>query len=144
MRTATSAPAACGPNCGSGTPNRTNGRRGRPPPPSVQVVEPGRVVARDQPSLVVRDITEVLGQRVARLGPRAVAVRVVGRPHDVPEPRAMALRDPGEVLDEGRVSLPVPVEARLLLDDRLGPEAVLVEGLIHALDEVGDPADAAF
>src|SRR5437016_9717699 len=143
MRAATSASAACGPNWGSGTPNRTNGRRGRTRAPSGQVVGPGGVLARDQRRVLGRYIAEMLGERVARLWPRAVAVRVVGRPHDVPQAGPMPLGDPGEVLDEGGMSLAVPIGARLLLDGRLGPETVLVEGLVHALDEVGNPADAA-
>src|SRR5262249_32694172 len=64
-------------------------------------------------------------------------------PHDVAYARPLACRDAGEVPDEGGVPLAVPVRARLLVDDRLGPEAVLFERLVHALDEVWNPADPA-
>src|SRR5262249_31168348 len=39
------------------------------------------------------------------------------------------------------MTLAVPVDARRLLDDRVGPEAVLLERAVHALEEVRDPAD---
>src|SRR5262245_14156260 len=110
---------------------------------SVQMIELGRVRAGDEASLLVGHVLEVLDENLARLRPGAVRVRIVGRPHDVVEPGAVTLGDAGEVLDEGGVSLAVPVRARLLGEDRLGPEAVLVERLVHALDEVRYPADAA-
>src|SRR5581483_5017403 len=121
-----SAPAARPPNCGRMVPKRT------PAPRSVEAVERRGVPAGDQRALVGRDVLEVLRQRLPGTGPGAVAVRIVRRPHDVPEPRAVARGDAGEVADERRVALPVPVRARLLLDDRLGPEAMLLERLIHA------------
>src|SRR5439155_18169461 len=70
------------------------------------------------------------------------AVRVVARPHDVLDPRLAMELHAGPVLDQGLVPLAVPVEARRLGDDRSGPEAVLLEGRVHALEEVRDPADA--
>src|SRR5438067_11477303 len=105
MRAATSASAACGPNWGSGTPNRTNGRRARPPPSSVQVVEPGGVLARDQPPVLGLYIADMLGERVARLWPPAVPVRVVGRSHDVPHAGPMPLGIPALFRDAGGMSL---------------------------------------
>src|SRR5206468_3294866 len=48
----------------------------------------------------------------------------------------------GPVLDERRVALAVPVEARRLRDHGLRPIAMLLEGRVHALEEVRDPADA--
>src|SRR5207253_979261 len=80
--------------------------------------------------------------RLARARPGRVAVRVVARPEDVLEARLVAQLHPGMVLDEGRVPLAVPVAARRLGDDGLRPEAVLLEGRVHALEVVRDPADA--
>src|SRR5581483_542845 len=76
-----------------------------------------------------------------RARPRRVAVRVVARPHDVVETRLAAEPHARAVLDEGRVALAVPVDARLLGDDRVRPEAVLHERAVHALEEVRKPAD---
>src|SRR5262245_61164999 len=81
---------------------------------SGEAIELGGVAAGDQAALVVRHVLEVLGKNLARLRPRAVGVRIVGGPHDVVQPAAMALRHARQVLDEGRVSLAVPVVARLL------------------------------
>src|SRR5690349_13461516 len=105
MRAGTSAPAANGPNCGSVVPKRTA---------SVQMIQRRRVPARDQRPLVRGHVAEMFLERLARLRPGAVAVRIVRRPHDVSETRPMPRGDAGEVLDERRMALAVPVRARLL------------------------------
>src|SRR5262249_60120533 len=87
------------------------------PGASVQPVEGGAVAAGNQRALALGHVLEVFGQRLARLRPCAVGMGIVRRPHDVPQAGAMALGNPGEVLDERRVPLPVPVEARLRGDD---------------------------
>src|SRR5207249_9500604 len=69
-------------------------------------------------------------------------VRVVARPHDVRRPRLAVELHTRVVLHERRVPLAVPVKARRLGDDRARPEAMLLERRVHALEEVGDPADA--
>src|SRR5262249_15388963 len=85
---------------------------------------------------------EVLLDDLAGARPGRIAVRVVARPEDVLDPGLVAELHAGMVLDEGRVSLTVPVRARRLGDDRLRPEAVLLEGRVHPLEEVRDPSDA--
>src|SRR5438876_10483383 len=107
----------------------------------LDAVEPRRVAVDDHRALARRYVGELLGDRLARARPGRVAVRVVTRPEDVLEARLVAQRHPGMVLDEGRVPLPVPVAARRLGDDRFRPEAVLLEGRVHALEVVRDPAD---
>src|SRR5437867_286780 len=67
-----------------------------------EAVEPRGVAAGDQRLLVGRDVPAVLGERLARPGPRAVRVRVVGRPHDVAEACVVALPHPHEVANERR------------------------------------------
>src|SRR5439155_27180995 len=94
---------------------------------SVEAVERRRVPPRNGRPLFGGDVLEVLRQRLARVRPRRVAVRVVGRPHDVAEPRPVPRRYPREIADERGVSLAVPVRARLLGDDRLRPEPMLLE-----------------
>src|SRR5262249_17500195 len=89
---------------------------------SVETVELGRVRARDEGALVGGDVLEVGLEHLARLRPRAVGMRVVGGPHDVVQAGPVPLRDARQVLDEGRVTLAVPVRARLLGEDRLRPE----------------------
>src|SRR5436309_12852645 len=96
-------------------------------------VEPRRVPPHDEIPLARRHVGELLGDRLTRARPGRVAVRVVARPEDVLQARLVAQLHPRMVLDEGRVSLPVPVRARRLGDDRLGPEAVFLEGRVHAL-----------
>src|SRR5437867_11670782 len=83
----------------------------------------------------------MLRQGLARPGPRAVGVWVVGRPHDVADAGRVTLPDAHEVPEERRVTLPIPVHGRLLLGDRLRPEAGLLERLIHATEDSGDPPD---
>src|SRR5207244_11121767 len=74
--------------------------------------------------------------------PCGVAGRARARPHDVLDPRPAMELHAGPVLDERRVPLAVPVEARRLGDDRSRPETMLLERRVHALEEVRDPADA--
>src|SRR5437016_1811059 len=100
----------------------------------------GRAVPRLE-NAVLDEQPDQLGDRFTRARPGRVAVRVVARPEDVLQARLVAHLHPGMVLDEGRVSLPIPVAARRLGDDRLGPEAVLLESRVHALEVVGYPAD---
>src|SRR5207249_738309 len=113
-----------------------------PPNGSLDPVEPRRVPPHDQVALARRHVGELLRDGLARARPGRVAVRVVARPEDVLEARLVAQLHAGTVLDEGRVALAVPVRARRLGDHRLRPEAVLLEGRVHALEVVRNPADA--
>src|SRR5262245_17905232 len=53
------------------------------PPSRVQVIEAGDVVAGDLATDTVRDAGEVLVERLQRVRPDAVGVRIVGSPDDV-------------------------------------------------------------
>src|SRR5207247_668402 len=107
--------------------------------PSVQTIQRGRVPARDERPLLGRHIPEVLFQRLAGLRPGAVGMRVVGRPHYIVKTGALAGGDAREIADEGRVTLTVPVRARLLGEDRLAPGAGLLDRTAPTHDQLGEP-----
>src|SRR5499426_935151 len=106
-----------------------------------QAVELAGVLARDLVDHVGRKVAELLLDVLRRLGPYPVGVRVVRRPHErlgahlVDHLRA----DPVEL--EGRLALAPPVVARLHREPEVAEAVFPLE--VHAVERVGDPADAA-
>src|SRR5438067_1719233 len=123
------------------TPPRSNQPTDKETNASVdQAVKFGRVLASDLVNDVGRPARELLLDVFRGFRPHAVGVRIIGAPHqrfdaDVVDELGA---DPVEL--ERRAALPAPIFARLQLHQVAEPIPVLE---IHAVERVGQPADAA-
>src|SRR5215475_6272862 len=86
-------------------------------------------------------MTELLLDVLEGLGPHAVAVRIVGAPHQSLHPHVLDELGADAVELKGRLALPPPVVARLHAEPEI-PEPVLPLE-VHAIQRVRNPADAA-
>src|SRR3989442_7189842 len=106
------------------------------------------VVAQDAPARRGGDALEILLDRPRGLGPRAVGVRVVGRPHDPIVAESVHDAQTEVIRLEGRPDLPAKILAGRhgqLEPAGRPPELLGVEelpiGVVHPLEHVGQPAD---
>src|SRR5438046_9246846 len=106
-----------------------------------QSVELPRVLARDLVRDIGRQVAELVGELLLRLRPDAVGMRVVGAPHERPDAHVAEQPRADAVVLERRLALAAPVVARLHREPEVA-EAVLPL-VVHAIERVGDPADAA-
>ena len=82
-------------------------------------------------------------EHLLRVRPRALVVRVVRRPHQGPHAGELARDDTGRVVHERRGDVASEVLARHERQRRIIVRGVPLAGepVVHALDEVRDPAD---
>src|SRR5437016_7193019 len=114
---------------------RRGGRSG------VEAVEPGGVGAGDLELVFGAGILEVARDDLLRVRPGRSLVRVVGRPHHLVDTDEMAAGDADEVVDVGGPHLALKVLARFQLIGEAGGDPLALEGAIHALQIIGQPAD---
>src|SRR5207249_10621452 len=119
----------------------SGGRDWSRPRSANETVELARVLADDLPADVGSQVTELTLDELARVGPDAVGVREVRAPHDVVDADLVEQLDADAIRLVGCSALTAPIIARP------GAEAEVL-GLVlpfrvHALEDVGDPADAA-
>src|SRR6267143_3849561 len=107
----------------------------------VEAVEPGGVGAGDLELVLGARILEVARDDLLRVRPGRGLVRVVGRPHHLVDADEMAAGDADEVVDIGGPHLALEVFARLELIGEAGGDALALEGAVHALQIIGQPAD---
>src|SRR6266850_4920514 len=105
-----------------------------------QAVEPPGVLARHLVRDVVGQVLELLADVLRRLRPHAVGVRVVGAPHQRLHAHLVDELGAYAVVLERRLGLPPPVLARLQLERQVLVLVLVLE--VHAVEHVGDPADA--
>ena len=86
-------------------------------------------------------VAELLGDVLGGVGPHAVAVRVVGAPHERLHAHVVDQLGADAVELERGLALPPPVVARLHLEAEVGEAVLPLE--VHAVERVGYPADAA-
>ena len=88
---------------------------------------------------------ELGGQLLGGCGPHRVRVRIVGLPGDVVDSDAVAHGDADRVTDEaGEEVLTEDLAREPAAEVLQRPGPVHVVGPVHPLEEVGDPAGAAF
>ena len=90
---------------------------------------------------VGRQVAELLGDVLGGVRPHAVGVRVVGAPHQGLDAHVVDQLGADAVELEGGLALPPPVVARLHLEPEVGEAVLPLE--VHAVERVGNPADAA-
>ena len=86
-------------------------------------------------------VAETVIQRLLRIGEHTIWVGIVVAPHDVVESDSLDLVDGYVLVLEGGVTLPSPVLAGLHRIAHVESSVIVL--LVGALDDVGDPADAA-
>src|SRR5579883_819496 len=106
---------------------------------SSEPVAGNRVACQQLGPFVGGHAGEGLVDVLPRMWPRRVRMRVVGRPHHVAHADLVAEPDGSVFVDERVDDLTVDVEARLLLQLRLGPVAVLPEDVVCSITEVDEP-----
>jgi len=107
----------------------------------VETVEPGGVGAGDLELVLGAGILEVARDDLLRMRPGRSLVRVVGRLHHLVDTDEMAAGDADKVVDVGRPHLALEVLARLQLIGEAGGDPLALEGAVHALQIIGQPAD---
>src|SRR5262249_41484920 len=108
---------------------------------SHQAVELPGVLAGDLVRHLGGQVTELLLDILGRLGPHAVAVGIVGAPHERLDAHVLDELGADAVELEGALALAAPVVARLHLEPEIAEAVFPLE--VHAIERVGDPADAA-
>src|SRR5215813_2804519 len=114
-------------------------------PPAVsgldQAVELARVLAGDLVHHVGGQMAELLLDVLRRLGPHPVGVRIVRGPHERLRSHLVDQLGADAVELECGLALPPPVVARLHREPEVAETILPLE--VHAIEGVGDPADAA-
>src|SRR5436190_13583515 len=105
-------------------------------------VELGSVLATHHAQLVVGDVTPQLLDHELGVGPRAVAVGIVGLHHDVLHADAVARDDGRRIVDGAEPEIALHHVGRALVPSESVPRAV--DDGVEAVEQHGDPADAAF
>src|SRR5215472_5456827 len=113
-------------------------------PSGVEAIEPGGVGAGDLEAIFGAGVLEIARDNLLRVRPGRGLVRVVGRPHQFVDTYEVAALVADIVVDVGGPHLALEVFARLQLVDKTGGDALALEGAIHALQIVGQPADIVF
>src|SRR5262250_2840789 len=106
-----------------------------------QPVELPRVLAGHLVRHLRGQVPELLLDVLGRLRPHSVAVRIVGAPHERLHPHVLDELGADPVEREGRLALPPPVVAGLHLEPQVVEAVLPLE--VHAVEGVGNPADAA-
>src|SRR5215471_9326153 len=106
-----------------------------------QAVELPRVLAGDLVGYLGGQVPELLRDVFGRLRPHPIAVRIVGAPHERLHPHVLDELGADPVELEGRLALPPPVVAGLHLEPQVVEAVLPLE--VHAVEGVGNPADAA-
>src|SRR5439155_5246872 len=106
-----------------------------------QPVELARVLARDLVRDVGRQVAELLFDVLRRLGPHAVAVRVVRAPHERLDAHVLDQLGADAVELERPLALAAPVVARLHRESEVAETVLPLE--VHPVERIGDPADPA-
>src|SRR5947209_1472155 len=122
------------------TPARLLPLRHIKPRNSHQAVELARVLARDLADHIGRQVAELLLDVLRRLGPHAVGVRIVRGPHDRFLTHVLDELGADPVELERGLALAPPVVARLHREAEVAEAILPLE--VHAIERVGDPADA--
>src|SRR5262245_31181473 len=124
-----------------------SGRRPRGPPAedcgrsANQAVEAAGVLARHLVGDVVRQVLELLADVLRRLRPHTVGMRIVRAPHERLHAHLVDELGAHAVVLEGGLALPPPVLTGLQLQRQVLVLILVLE--VHAVEHVGDPADAA-
>src|SRR5215470_1501348 len=106
-----------------------------------QAVEIPCVLADDLVGHVRRQMAELLLDVLGGLGPHAVAVWIVGAPHERLHADVVDELGADAVELEGGLALPTPVVAGLHLEPEIVEAVLPLE--VHPVESVGQPADAA-
>src|SRR5215831_7582868 len=107
-----------------------------------QPVELPRVLAGDLLHHVGGQVPELLLDVLGRLGPHAVGVRIVRGPHQRLHAHLVDELGADAVELERGLALPTPVVAGLHGETEVAEAVLPLE--VHAIERVGNPADAAF
>src|SRR5213593_2513924 len=105
-----------------------------------EAVELGDVAARDPEPVVRAGVLEVARDDNLRVGPRRGLVRIVGGPHELVDADEVAVGDPDVVVDVGAIHLALEVLAGLPGELEAGRVATALEGAVHPLQVVRQPA----
>src|SRR5215472_9056197 len=108
---------------------------------SEQAVEPAGVLAGHLLDDVDRQVLELLVDIAPRLRPHAIRVGVVRAPHQGLDAHLVDQLGADAVVLERRLALPTPILTRLPLQRQVLVLILVLE--VHAIEDVGDPADAA-
>src|SRR5439155_873360 len=106
-----------------------------------QAVKLPRVLAGHLPRDLGGQVRELLGDVFLRLRPHAIRMRVVRAPHQRLDAHLVDELGAHAVVLKRRLALPAPVLAGLQFEGKILVLVLVLE--IHAVDHVGNPADAA-
>src|SRR5437667_4234864 len=135
------ASARCAPTHAATPSRRAQNSFVRPILASHEPVELARVLAGDLLRDVGRQVAELLLDVLRRLRPHAVAVRIVGAPHERLDAHVLDELGADAVELERALALAAPVIARLHREAEIAEAVFPLE--VHAIERVGDPADPA-
>src|SRR5580704_16057573 len=108
---------------------------------SVETVEPGGVGAGDLEAVFGAGVLEVARDDVLRMRPGRSLVRVIRRPHQLVDADEVPVGDADIVIDVGGPHLTLEILARFQLVRKAGRDALALEGAVHALQIIRQPAD---